>query len=310
MAEKTFDITMAFDDAKYLNPQLYMFFDSLIDKLPENTVVHIVTNRYMTDDVISYILKLPIKVKYYYNDGNTTKHLKSRCKYMLNCFNIDTDKDWIVKLECDMLALKHLNELYKVIDDKYDIIIEQERRRMIDNDVLEKRIWKNIYNAMDIKCPTDRFITTEDRKMSLPLFGTGVIFIKSKLLPIINKYWIDKTNVCEKWIEFNIHPNEFAFTGIIYDNKLKFNIFPTEIYDFNPISYYRDGEFPSQKLIDDIILPDDIVIFSYHRAWWLEQLLPTNKKLNDIVDRNMKYIPNDWWELNQNKFMEKSNVQR
>jgi hypothetical protein len=275
----SFDLTIAFDKAKYLDTQFELLITSMIDKVPEDTVIHVVTNRKKEDKIIKK-LNQEFNIKYYYKKKDN--NLKSRCRYMLNCFEIESDKDWIIKLESDFVILKHLNELNKILDDDYDLILEPENRYLFGNKMM-KKIYRFMYRAMDIKCPVDIFIQyRENKKKGIPLFGTGMICVKNELLPTINKRWKELTKKCEPWIDFNTHPNEMAFTGMIFDEGWKWKLY-NDIYKFNPIGHFRKGEFPSTKLIKDCKLPKDIVIFDYHRFPWLFHVAQYNPNLYEII---------------------------
>ena len=295
----SFDITIAFDEAEYLNPQLYMFVNTLKDNIQEDTVLHVVTNRQDDDPVLKYISK-NIYNKIYKKDKSD--FLRSRCRYMLNCFEIETDKDWVVKMEADMLILKHLKEFYNIIDEKYDFILEPENRKIF-NDITEKRLWRNMYRSMEIEVPDFKIKFRENNEEGLPLFGTGMIFVKSKHLDKINERWVGLTKKCEEWIGMNTHPNEQAFTGLILDEKWKWILYPAK-YKFNPIGHFRDGHFPTTRLVKDCKLPDDTVILDYHRPEWLLHVAHYNKNVKDVIKKNHKYIPKEWWNLTNEDFLE------
>lgn len=305
----SFDLTISFDKAEYLNPQLYMFVDTLKDNIPDDTILHIVTNRSEDNELIQWIQQ-QIPTKIYNNNGENTDHLKSRCKYMFNCFEVETDKSWLIKMEADMVILKHLDAFEEIIQHEggihgCDIILEPENRKIF-NDISAHRLWRIIYNAMGMKYPRDTFIEfRENREIGLPLFGTGLIIVNSKHLDTINKRWVPLTKICEKWIDLNIHPNEFAFTGMIFDEGWKWWTYDAK-YKFNPIGHFRKGSFPSTELIDNCKLPDDTIIFDYHRPEWLMHVAKYNPQIMKIIEKNKQYIPNDWWQLTSDKFMEKN----
>lgn len=298
----TYDISIAFDKAKYLDQQVYLFVDTLKDNIPDDTILHVITNRGKDDSVRKYI-KENINSKFYFKKPFTD--LKSRCQYMFHCFEVKTEKPWLVKLELDMITLKHLDELNKLMNDDIDISIGTECRRMIDNDVMETRIWRSIYRALEVQMPKNKVTFTEDRKEGLPLYDTSLILVKSKWLDYINEHWHDMIKICENWIQYNIHPNEFAFTALIHKADMKCKLFNSSIYDFNPISHFRKGEFPSQELIDNPIIPEDVVMLQYHRPWWLKKLCESNPKLNKIVSGNVdeKWLNSD---VDISQFVEKS----
>ena len=303
-----FDITLAFDKAEYLNPQAYMFFNTLAENVtyPGGPLVHITTNRDKDDELIQYIQALPISTMVYWRDHDDD--LKSRCKYMFHCFEIQTARPWVIKMELDMLVLKHLDAFNELIEHEggihgCDIILEPENRKIFDDNTAH-RLWRIIYKAMGMKYPKDTFIQfRENREKGLPLFGTGIICVKSELLPTINKRWIPLTKICEKWIDYGIHPNEFAYTGMVFDEGWKWWTYDAK-YKFNPIGHFRKGEFPSTELIDNPVLPDDTVIFDYHRSQWLYDVAKANPKVMEIVSRNKKYLKG-FWDIDIGEFVEK-----
>ncbi len=302
----SFDISLAFDKNKYLNTQAYLFTDTIKDKLPDDTIIHIVTNRGKDDEIRQYMSD-NLNTKFYFNNGNDINHLQSRCKYMFNCFKVKTNKPWLVKMELDFLFLKHLSSLdemiYQYEDNNLDLILEPENRRIFD-DKTAHRLWRIIYNAMGMKYPKDTFIEyRENRETGLPLFGTGMIFVKSNLLDKINKRWVPLTEICERWIKYNIHPNEFAFTGLIFDEGWKWWTYEDK-YKFNPIGHFRKGMFPSTELVDDCKLPDSTIIFDYHRPQWLFHVAKYNDDIKNYINNSKDKIPKDWWDLTSKDFME------
>ena len=297
----SFDISIAFDTAAYINTQLYMLVDTLKDKLPEDTILHLVTNRSKDDKVVKHICK-NIPTKIYFNNGDKTGDLKSRCRYMFNCFDVDTDKDWLIKIEADFIVLKHLSVLDKILDNRYDLVIEPENRKIFDDKTAE-RLWRIIYNKLGIETPTKKIQYRENGEWGLPLYGTGMVGINSKHLPVIQERWVPLTKLCEKWINYNIHPNEFAFTAMSFDEEWKTYLYE-DIYKYNPIGHWRSGSFPSVKLIDKPIIPDDVVILDYHRPQWLMHIANNNKVIGDVLCRNSKCIPEDWWNLTNKEFLE------
>ena len=294
-----FDLAIAFDKAKYLEPQVYMFVDSIKDKLPEGTILHVVTNRGKEDSLRKYI-KNTVPSKFYYE--KEPDELNSRCRYMLNVLKIKTDKPWVIKVEADMLALRHLSALEEMLDDEYDIIIESENRRIF-TDEMETRLWRMLYREMKVKCPTETITYREDDKIGLPLFGTGMFCVKSKYLDLINKKWIPYTKICERWLHINVHPNEQAIGGIIFGEGLKWKIYPRE-YKWNPIGIWRKGTFPSIELIDNCILPEEVVFLDYHRPKWLYHVAKFNPNVKEIVDRNSSKMSKEWKDLTNKDFQE------
>lgn len=274
----SFDITIAFNKTNYLDLQAKILINSMIGKISEDIVIHITTDRDETDEIIK-LFKDNFNTRIYYREDNIP--LNSRCKYMLNCFNIETNKDWIIKIELDFVILKHLKILEDILDKNYDIILEPENRKIYDNNVSQK-LWRIIYKALKIDMPIDLIHYRENNEIGLPLFGTGLVCVRTNLLPIINERWIPLTKICEQWGQYGIHPNEFGFTALIFDEEWIWKIYEDK-YKFNPIGHWRDGEFPSTTLKDDCILPDDTVIFDYHRFPWLLHTSKFNNVIYEII---------------------------
>jgi len=296
----SFDLAMSFDEAEYLNPQIYMLIDSLKENIPNDTTLHINTNRSDDDPLLQYIHKCLRTVVY---KKPAFENLKSRCQYMFHSFEVETDKEWIMKIESDLLILKNLNKFDKLLKSEYDLVIEPENRK-IHNDIIAKKLWRIIYNRLDISIPTEKIEYRENNERGLPLYGTGLVCVKSKHLNTINKRWVPLTKICEDWIQFNIHPNEFAFTAMAFDEDWNTYLYPS-IYKFNPIGHFRKGDYPSTELIDDCKLPEGTVIFDYHRPEWLFHVAKYNPEIRNIIERNKEHIPDDWWKLTSRDFQEK-----
>lgn len=302
-----FDISISFDKANYLDPQLYMLVDTFKNNLPEETKIHITTNRSRKESVIKY-MKENLPTKIYIRPK--TNDLISRCRYLMNAVNINTDADYIVRMDVDMLALKHLDWITKLINrDGYDIFIQSENRRIIPDDNIETRLWRRIYRDMKIKMPQFKIHFVEKHEEGRPLFNTGFMIIKSDLLPTIQKRWKDLTSTCERYIQLGIHPNEFAMTALIVDEGWNWGGLSGEDI-FNPIGHFREGEFPSTDLVDDCILPGDVKMLHYHRPRWLYHVAEYNQNIRNIIERNLAYIPEKWWNLDNMQFIEKVPVSR
>jgi len=296
----SFDITIAFDKAEYLNPQARLFISTLKDNIPKDTILHVVTNRTDEDEIVKYIQE-NINSKFYFIEKSD--ELKSRCRYMLNCFKIKTNKEWIIKMELDMLTLKHLSALENILEADLDCVLEPENRRIYSG-AFEKRLWRSIHKAMGFPNPTQKIIFRENNEEGLALFGTGMICVRKELLDKINKEWIPLTKKAEPWLNMNVHSNEQAFTGLVLNSGWRWKIYK-DIYKYNPIGHFRKGDFPSTNLIDDCKLPEDTVIFDYHRPKWLMHVAKYNKNVGDIICDNNKYIPEDWWKSTNDEFQEK-----
>ena len=132
-----------------------------------------------------------------------------------------------------------------------------------------------------------------------------MVIVRKDLLPIINKEWHPMIKICENWIQYNIHPNEFAFTALTFKHGWRWKLYD-DVYKFNPIGHFRDGPFPSTKLIPNCKLPKDTLIFDYHRPEWLMHVAKYNKKVMDIIMNNKEHIPESWWDYSIDFFQEKS----
>jgi hypothetical protein len=293
-----YDITISFDKASYLNPEIYMLIDSLKDNISNNTILHVVTNRNKNDPIRKYI-KENIPSKFYFKSPPQT--LQSRCKMILNAFQIKSDKDWILKIDVDNLSL---NKLDFDLDEEKDIYIQPENRRIILDDNVEERIWRIIYKNLGVELPKTRIPSIEGKEMMMPLYNTGTILINKKLISVINNEWIPMTEICERWIHMGIHPNEFAMTALMKKHNMNIGILP-EIYNWNPIAHFRDGEFPSTKLIAQAKTPDNIKLLHYHKPKWLQHLMTYNEEINTIVSNSQVHIPDKWWDLSNQTFQEK-----
>ena len=297
-----FDICISFDDATYLDSQIYLLIDTLKSNISKDTILHIVTNRPDNDKVLKHIQD-SMNVEIYKKP--TPEGLKSRCKYLLNAVEVETDADYLVRMDVDMLALQHLDWISEQTKHGYDIIIQGENRRTIKGDNLETRIWRQIYKAMNIKMPEWKINYVENHERGRPLFNTGFMIIKSDILPTIRRRWKDLTMICEKWIQFGIHPNESAMTGLIIDEGWNWGTLSGEDV-FNPIGHFRKGNYPSIELVDDCILPSEVKMLHWHHSNWLMHLAKYNEDISDIICRNEKYIPDDWWKLGLEEFMERN----
>lgn len=298
----SFDISIAFDDAKYLDPQIYLFINTLKDNIPKDTYLHVTTTREHDDPLLEYIM-MNIDNSLYYQKPRYPD-LKSRCQYLLRTVEVDTEADWLIKMDLDILFLNHLKMLYKTLDDEFDIIIQSENRRIIQNDNMETRVWRNIYRAMGIQMPDIKIPYIESGEMGRPLLNTGVFMIKTEHLDYIKANWSTMTKICENWIELNIHPNEFALTGLVFHKEWDLKLFNRR-YNFNPISWFRQGAFPSTVLKPNCKIPKDVLVLHYHRAQWLKHLSNYNGNIKSIIEHNKEYIPDEWWDVPIETYNEK-----
>jgi len=302
-----FDIALAFDKAKYLDPQIYLFASSIKDKIPKDTVFHIVTNRNREDEPLQYLLSNLNCVSILYQNDEYPD-LSSRCRYMLNAFKINPNNPWVIKMELDFVFLKHLSAFEEILDNNLDLVLEPENRRIFQEDE-EKRLWRMMYKTMDIPVPTQKIKFRENNEEGLPLFGTGLICVKSNLIDKINENWIPLTKKVEPWLEMNTHPNEQAYSALIFREGWKWKIYNRK-FKLNPIGLFRKGEFPSKELIDNCILPEDTVIFDYHRPSWLLKIAEHNENVNKYIKECKEFIPDEWWDLTSTQFREKFNDNR
>ena len=160
-----------------------------------------------------------------------------------------------------------------------------------------------MYKAMGFPTPTFKIQYRENNEDGLPLFGTGLICVKKGIINKINDNWVPLTKICERWIDFNVHPNEQAFTAMVLNEGYKWKIYDDK-YKFNPIGHFRDGVFPSPKLKENCKLPEDTIIFDYHRPQWLFHVAKYNPQIMDIINENKQYIPPDWWKMSFQQFTE------
>ena len=301
-----FDISVSFDNTPYLDSEIYLFFDTLEHNIPDDTTVHITSNRDAKDKVMKWIGTKDINFKWYYKEDI---NLVSRCRYLMHSLEIETDKDWIIKMDLDTLILKNLSEFDLYLNDAfmrgYDIAIQPENRRIVPDDRLEFKLWRILYRAMDIDLPRERIRFIEDKDYGLPLFSTGTFAIQSHHIDKINKRWVDLTRKCENWIGYNIHPNEFAFTAMVYDYGWRWKELE-EKFNYNPIGHYRDGEYPITELKDYCPLPRDIVLLHYHKPQWLMHLAKRNPHIMEIIGKTSNNVPKSWWNLDNSVFKEKT----
>lgn len=297
----TFDLSISFDTTEYLTPQIYLLVDTLKKNLPEDTLLHVTTNRSDNDSVLKFI-KSNIYSRIY---KKAPLHiLKSRCSYLMHSFEIKTNADWVIKMDIDIFALKHLKEFEKILKPRSDIVIPPENRRIIKNDNLEGRIWRTIYNRLNVKLPEWKMTFVENGEEGMPLFNTGIIAVRSEYLDDINRHWIPMTQMAEDWIQYGVHPNEFAMTALIEYMGWKWK-YLHKSFNWNPIGNCRKGEFPSIELQENCKIPKSVSLLHYHKPQWLNHLCKSNPRIKGIVERNKKYIPSDWWNLPIKQFIER-----
>jgi len=295
----TFDISIAFDKSEYLNTQIKLFADTMGKYIPRDTILNIVTNRQIDDESVQYICKMIPNHRLYALE--TPKDLISRCKYLMNAINVECDKDYLVKLDLDFIPFQNLNRLFDNINGE-DIIIQMENRRVIPDDILENRTWRQIYKAMGLKVPDIKMNYIERDEIGKPLFNTGIFIIKSTRLKELQSSWFRLTAICEKWIDFNIHPNEFALTAIVFNNHWKYKLLDKR-FNFNPIGNFRKGDFPSTELKEKCDLPENIVLLHYHKPRWLKHMLDRDKMLQKRL-HEITYLNDSFWNTPEEVYKE------
>jgi hypothetical protein len=293
----TFDISVAFDKAEYLNTQIKLFADTMKDKIPRGVILHVVTNREGNDPNLLYLLeKIPNHILYI---QEPPKDLISRCKYLMNALKVNCKKDYLVKMDLDIIPFGNINDLMRKIDG-IDLLIQMENRRIIQDDNIESRVWRQIYKAMGLKVPDIKISYIERVEIGKPLFNTGIFVINTHLLNIINENWERLTKIAEDWIDFNIHPNEFAFTAMAFNYGWKYELMSK--YDvFNPIGNFRKGEFPSTELTEKCQIPEGIILLHWHKPRWLKHL----HKYNNIKILNgLEYLNDSFWDISDEVYKE------
>ncbi|MBE3094610.1 MAG: hypothetical protein IMZ52_06225 [Actinobacteria bacterium] len=294
------DISIALDDSTYLTPQAYLQIASLKDKIPEETTLHLTTtgNR---KELTKYISKA-INTKLYTKPP--IENLKSRCSYLLRTIEIESDADYVLKTDLDVLFLKDFQEVLDLIKTDADIYIQSENRRIISDGKIETRLWKAVYKEMGFELPDLRIPYVENHEIGRPLLNSGAFIIKVDRLQDLQEKWINLTKKAEKFIQYNLHPNETALTAMILCDNWKWMGLHQWLH-FNPISHYRKGSFPSQELIEDCKLPEEIFMLHYHKGNWLSHLARYNKNVQQIIDSVNHMIPSEWWNLPLEMYMEK-----
>lgn len=288
-----FDITFAFDDAEYLIPQIYLLTESLKDKLPKETVIHITTTEYK--DILNYIkANLPNKVKIYLK--SPIENLKSRCSYLLRTMEIESDADYVLKIDLDILFLKDFDEILELVKSDADIYIQSENRRIISDEKIETRLWKAVYKEMGFEIPDIRIPYIEGHELGRPLLNSGAFIIKTSKMKELREKWKELTRLAEKFINYNIHPNETALTAIILCNHWKWMGLHQWLH-FNPIGHWRKGSFPSQELIDDCKLPKEVFMLHWHKPQWLWHIAKYNENIQELIKQVSVLIPIPWWNL-------------
>jgi len=293
----TFDISVAFDKAEYLNTQIKLFADTMKDNIPRDTILHIVTNRDGNDPYLLYLLEKIPNHKLYIKEP--PEGLISRCKYLINALKVDCKKDYLIKTDLDVIPLKNINTLLeKTLN--FDILIQMENRRVIPDDNIEARVWRQVYKAMRLKVPDIKISYIERVEIGKPLFNTGIFIIRTSLLNHFNEEWARLTKIAEGWIDMNIHPNEFAFTAMVFNYGCKYELMSR--YDvFNPIGHFRKGDFPNTELTEKCQIPEEVKLLHWHKPKWLRHLHNYNKfKILNGLD----YLTDEFWNTPEEVFKE------
>jgi len=295
------DISIAFDSAKYLIPQVYLYVQSLKDKIPEDSTLHVTTTR-TGDDILKYISK-NIKSKIYIKPP--IENLKSRCSYLLRTMEIESDADYVLKTDLDILFLNSFTELQNLLKADMDIVIQSENRRIVSDERIETRLWKAVYKEMGFELPDIRIPYVEGHELGRPLLNSGAFIIKTSKMKELKEKWIELTRLAEKFITYNIHPNESSLTAMILCNHWKWMGLHQWLH-FNPIGHFRKGEFPSQELIENCKLPEEVFMLHWHKNNWLRHVAKYNPNVQQIIDRVNHLIPSEWWDLPLETYLEKA----
>jgi hypothetical protein len=221
----------------------------------------------------------------------------------MRTMEIESDADYVLKTDLDILFLSKFNEVLDLIKTNADIYIQSENRRIISDGAIEGRVWRNIYREMGYKLPDIMVPYIENHELGRPLLNSGAFIIKNEKMRSLSEGWIEKTKICEKWMGYNIHPNEFALTAIILCENWKW-MGLHEWLHLNPIGHYRWGDFPSQKLRDDCVLPEGVFMLHWHKPQWLAHLAKYNQNVKDIITSSEQHIPKEWWNLPLETFLE------
>jgi hypothetical protein len=225
--------------------------------------------------------------------------LISRCGYLINALKVDCNKQYLVKMDLDVIPLKNINRLFEKNRDE-DIIIQMENRRVIPNDNVETRVWRQIYKAMGLKVPDLKIAYIERVEIGKPLFNTGVFIINTKLLKKANENWERLTKIAEDWMDFNIHPNEFAFTAMIFNYGWKYSLM-SRYEVFNPIGHFRKGDFPNTELTENCQIPEEVILLHWHKPRWLKHLYKYNKFK---VFNGLDYLNDSFWNISEEVYKE------
>jgi hypothetical protein len=294
----TFDISIAFDKSEYLNTQIKLFADTIKNQIPRDCILHVVTNREKTDESLIYLLEQIPNHKLYILEA---PDLISRCKYLINALKVDCDKQYLMKMDLDVIPFKNINRLFDKITDE-DIVIQMENRRVIPDDIIEARIWRQIYKAMGLKVPDLKISYIERTEIGKPLFNTGVFIIRVSKIKELRENWVRLTKICEGWIDFNVHPNEFAMTAMIFNYHLKYKLFSGKEI-FNPIGHFRSGDFPSTELKEECQIPEEVILLHWHKPRWLKHLMDRNKSIQKLFN-SITYLNDSFWKQSEEVYKE------
>ena len=217
---------------------------------------------------------------------------KTRCGYEMKSLDFvprDNTK-WVLRTDVDIVALdeigNHLGELGNA-----DIGMVPENRRFLGNN--DFRIMKNLSKKLGCK-PFDFTIKSlEDGEEMYPIFQCGVQYINAKLF--------DEINLFEEWNRINhevekaygtFHSLELAWSLLIQLHNLDVKVIDDR-FNYNPISNWRNGGFPEQKLRSDAHIPFDIFLLHYHKMSWLKPFID-DVRIKKVL-KKVK-IPKKFWK--------------
>ena len=224
----------------------------------------------------------------------------TRCGYEMKSLDYDADflskYDWVVRCDCDVLFLQDLYESLDGFDKSKDMFLVPENRRFLGGN--DHRLMKKLSNVsefehIDIE-PMDYTIKSlEDNENMYPIFQCGIQIINGKVFNRFNLFmeWNYLNYIVEKYYG-TFHSLELAWSILIQKLHLDIEIID-DSFNWNPISHWRDGKFPEQKLKDICILPEDIKMFHYHKQYWLKYFI-NDKRIKKIIESID--IDNDFWD--------------
>jgi len=284
---RDYELTSAIETKDYLIKELKIYMQSLIDNSYSFKRFTLISPSMILDKKFSELWE------YFIDNGDKLDHWYSqrfyyeygtRCGYEMKALDIKPiiSKGWIIRTDVDLIVLKDLQEKIKKLSPKYDIYLLPENRRFLGN--RDFTIMKNLSKMANVK-PFDWTVKSmEDKEEMYPIFQCGVQIIKAKLFEEIDlfKEWNYLNNLVEKFYG-DFHSLELAWSLLCQKYDLKIGIL-SEYLNWNPITYWRDGDFPSQKLKNDAFLPENVVILHYHKPYWLKYF-KDDKRIKSVLDK-------------------------